>query len=130
MGATRTSRDCQPPPHDSTLTHDPLSSILSLRKYSTTLQGTLQISNSFTGSAQLPDSIKTLTGGIIGDSTGATSVLASNLQQLGTNPSTSSQSLSLQNSMLLTSVNLPQLTNIGGNMDFANNSQLAAINGF
>jgi hypothetical protein len=95
-----------------------------------TLEGTLQISTGFSGNARLPDSLQTITGGLISDFTSAISVTASSLRQLGTNPSASSQSLSIQNSMSLSGANFPQLTNIGGNLVLVNNSQLTNIDGF
>ena len=59
-----------------------------------------------------------------------TNVDTDSLQQLGTHPSTSSQSLSIQNAMSLNNADFPQLTNIGGNLNIANNPRLMAINGF
>jgi hypothetical protein len=97
-----------------------------------TYDGTLLFSHDFSGNADIPDSIETVTGGIEGNPTSATSISAQGLQQLGTTGSSNQflDSLSILNSPLITNANFPALTSCGGNLYFANNSALNNINGF
>ena len=93
----------------------------------------MQLGTGYLGSAILPDSIQTITGGFTASGVdGLSSVFVPSVQSVGTTGGSPSpiNSLQIQNSGALSGVQFPSLTVLGGSLQFSGNRDISTINGF